>query len=216
MDPVLPRDVAAVAALLRSIAAQPPDNPQLDSGPWDFLQRVSADDQESLVRPALHQLLDDADARVRLRALGSLMSLPDRPETVERLIELARGRATRFSGIEVDGERLGERMSQALAQNAVTAGRAREITGVMHTLAGNDFPGESGASLIAAHDPDWAVDLARRFAQSRCAPGFWASLAGWTALYQRDRLLPLLTALAPLPPDDKPAVLAEIGFAKGA
>jgi hypothetical protein len=204
-DPVLPADDDALKKLLRKLAPQSPANPAIDNGPWDFLVRQENAAIATRVRPVLHELAADSDATVRLRAIEVLTNLPEDPGTLGRLIEVAQKRPELFRDA-----RVAQSMQHALANVAMSSGREREIVGVIRTLAGSQLPADAAASVVGVHEPDWTIELARRYAASGRANAFCSSVASMFAGYHRDRLLELLTAMRGLDADAKTQVLASL------
>jgi len=192
-DPVLPADNDALKKPLRKLAPQPAANPAVDNGPWDWLTRQDDATIAARVRPVLHELAADTEATVRLRAIELLTNLPEDPPTIARLVELAQKRPELFRD-----PRVAEAMQHALANVAMSSQREREIAGVIRTLAGNQLPADAAASLVAVHEPDWTVELAKRYASSGRANAFCAAAASMFAGYHRDRLLALLSAMRAL------------------
>jgi hypothetical protein len=199
-DPEVPENPKKLAELLRSIAARPPFNPHVDNGPWDFLSRVDAAIRETRVRPVLLELLTDADAVVRDRAIGALMGMPADASTFVRLIDVAEKHPSLLAA-RVDEHTLSQRIQHALSNLAQDAVQRRRAAKATRGLTKDTLPFLSG--LVAQYEPEHLIALARKFPGREDATGFWADAAGRIALYQRDHLLPLLKALAPLAPETK-------------
>src|SRR5256885_8391175 len=132
------------ARFLRELAGQPPRNPHLDSGPWDFLTRLPV----ARVRPLLDGLVADADAAVATRAVDVLMSLP--PDAASIAALTARANQTRAS----DDATLRERLQHALANFASESGNERGAAAAIRKLAGHELPPLAAASGLAGYAPD--------------------------------------------------------------
>jgi hypothetical protein len=194
-DTKLPLDPDALRHHLRSTADQPPDNPHRDNGPWDFLEREPAAVVDSLVRPILHELLTDGDEAVRRQALSVLTNLPTCDDTIARLFEAAH----RTELYQTPA--LWWAMCQALSVFSSASGREREAAALTRALIGAGVPSAGTATLLAWHEPDFAVDVVARAGDA--APGFAAQVAAIFAGYRRDRLMPYLARIASLSLDTR-------------
>jgi hypothetical protein len=193
-DSQLPTEPDALRRMLRDIAGQPPRNPHLDNGPWDFLLRQS-DVQIARLRPLLGELLTDSDESVRQQALAVLTNLPTDAKTIERLFEAAR--QTKLYQTPT----LTIAMAQALSTFASQSKRAREAAALLRAIIGTRVPPAASATLFAQQAPDFAVESVARHGDA--APQFAAQVAAIFAGYQRDRLLPYLTSIASLSADTR-------------
>lgn len=196
-------DATALERRLRETAGQPPENPHLDNGPWDFVAREDAAWQEAVARPVLVKLAGDAAEVIRVRAVDALMLLPAKADTVDRLTALAK--AGRFAG------QAAERLQHALSNMATFVGREREVAAAIKRLAGNARP--YPAVVIARYEVEFVIATAKRFAGASDDEQYWPGLAATVAFDQRDRLLELLAALRPLAVSAKEAVLQAVSEA---
>jgi hypothetical protein len=204
----LPLNDNDAKVMLRSIAALPPENVHRDTTSWDFLMRLDAARLESQVRPLMHELLLDADATVRYRALGVLMTLPTSKQSLDLIVKAAQNHAPLFRAVSADGSRLDEALQHALANEAISSGRGKEITRVFKQIVGSELPSEPG--VVGHYDVDWSLDLARRFAGKHVEGRYWSRLTESVGWYHRDRLIDLLSALNVLPAEAKEMVIGAV------
>lgn len=201
-DPKLPQGREELALFLQQLAHQPPRNPHLDNGPWDFLSRCDPEVQEQEIRPVLHELLVARDPVVREHAVRALMRLPRSDNSFDRLVEVATQARPLFEG------KLGKRLQHALSNLSATPERERRAAETIMLLAGSDVP--IVGSLIGQWLPDYAVELAARFGRTHDDAGFWCGLVVSTALYRRDALLKVLSSLSGLPKATKELIWSDL------
>lgn len=130
-DPELPAGDDELRAFLRAIAPQPPLNPHLDNGPWDFLLRLPDAELHARVLPIARELLADPDPCVRDRALSLCMNVShdhDQAATTARLLEIA------ATGLFAEAAPR-RRLAQALANVRAGSGREAEIDAAIARLA---------------------------------------------------------------------------------
>lgn len=206
-DPEIPESQKELAELLRSVAEKPPYNTHVDSGPWDFLLRLESSVQEARVRPLMHEMLADANAAVRDRALGMLMGLPANATTFDRLIEVV-DKHRKLLAAEVNGRTLAQRMQHALSNLAQGAAQRRRAAKAMVALSAGGLPFMAG--VVAQFEPEQLIAVARKLPGREDSPGFWAEAAHRIAVYQRDQLVPLLNALTALPVETRQEVIGSV------
>jgi hypothetical protein len=209
-DPTVPSDPIEIAALLRARAAGPP--PPGDLGPWDFLLRLPDELLAARVWPVVDDLLLDGDPRVRLYALEFVMTWRGGVErTLPRLVDVAEHHADRFADERVGGARLRERLQHAIANQARAPGRdCAQLTALLRRLDDGSLPSAGTATAFAALDPDYFTTVAVRLGDTPEEIAYRKSGAAAVALYQRDRILPLLGALAPRPREEKEQLLLAV------
>jgi hypothetical protein len=183
-----PADDAVLERLLRDRRFGPPGPGE--ATPWDFVQRWPQRVLHDRVWPIVSRLLLDKDALVRARAVEFVRLWRDGAAlTTPTLMTTAEQHASEFGDQRPEGLPLREMLAHALADRAAGSGEGRRIAGILKSLAAQEPVGGGAAAVLGEYEPGFVTVQAKRWGD-----GAIDEAARSLALFQRDAILPFLTA----------------------
>jgi hypothetical protein len=191
VSPPPPDTAAQVESMLRSAASGPPRFGDLE--PWDFALRWRQPYLFGVVWPVITRLLLDPDPIVRTRGLEFIHAWRiGIATTLPRLLEMAEDHADLF---QEPG--LLAKLASTLASQGVEIDSYRSsIAKAIRVLLRGKPPPRGAETVVAEFEPDALIASASQWTDSDEDKAAAKSAAGSMALYRRDHLLALLSALS--------------------
>jgi hypothetical protein len=201
----LPADDGALERLLRERRFGPTAPNEVT--PWDFVFAWPQAALRTRVWPIVSRLLVDGDALVRVRALelvrrwdaGQDLAVPRLLDAVEQHLDL-------FKGPIVEGIAMADAAAHALC-NRIGVDRSR-IVAQLRRLSGGTPLGGGAAAVLGEYDPTFAIQVAQHAGEG--AIDWIDEAARSVALFRRDHVRELLTALRKLSPGSRARLVATV------